>query len=358
MPGSVDRFDPRRYMLDPAMTGPSTDQHRDRSTGLVVFGVAEILIGIACASLIPLTLVGAALSPTVEPGIVIPSLLLYAAGAAVFVTLGVGSIRARRWAQALSLSLGWIWLITGVATVVVVWIAAPTLWQDLGAGAGLDDGTARIVAVAVNLVLLVVYVLLPGAIVLFYRSPHVIATCRRRDSDPGWAGRCPQQLLSLAVAYALCALSIVAVPSYNFVFPFFGWILSGATGALCWALAMIFCLALAWGTLRGALWAWRTAIGGCVVGVISSVATSARVDPAAIFDAMNLQPDQLILLEQLWPEKTWVHIVLWLLIWGSLGLYLITVRGFFGGSGSGRMPHDRHSEFTPMGEDGVYTHRR
>lgn len=332
MPGSVDRFDPRRYMLDPAMTGPSTDQHRDRSTGLVVFGVAEILMGVVCAALIPLTLVGAALSPTVETGIVIPSLLLYAAGAAVFVTLGVGSIRARRWAQALSLSLGWIWLITGVATVVVVWIAAPTLWQDLGAGAGLDDGTARIVAVAVNLVLLVVYVLLPGAIVLFYRSPHVIATCRRRDSDPGWAGRCPQQLLSLAVAYALCALSIVAVPSYNFVFPFFGWILSGATGALCWALAMIFCLALAWGTCRREPWAWWAAIVGCVFASISSIATFSLVEPAALFEAMELHPDQLMILEQLWPESPWVHVGLWLAIWGSLAAYLVAVRGLFCGS--------------------------
>ena len=335
MPGSFDRFDPRRYILDPAMIETSTERHRDRSIGLIVFGVAEILIGIACAALIPLTLVGAALSPAVETGIVIPSLLLYAAGAAVFVTLGVGSLRARRWAQALSLSLGWVWLITGVATMVVVWIAAPTLWHDLGAEVGLDVETARIVAVAINLVLLVIYVLLPGAIVLFYRSPHVIATCRRRDSDPGWAGRCPQQLLSLAVVYALCALSIVAVPSYNFVFPLFGLVLSGAAGAICWALTLIFCLALAWGTCRRDPWAWWAAILGCVLAAISSAATFSRTDPSAVFEAMDLHPDQLLVLEPLWPKEPWTHVVLWIAIWGSLGLYLVTVRNLFVPSGSG-----------------------
>ena len=335
MPGSFDRFDPRRYILDPAMIETSTERHRDRSIGLIVFGVAEILIGIACAALIPLTLVGAALSPAVETGIVIPSLLLYVAGAAVFVILGVGSLRARRWAQALSLSLGWVWLITGVATLVVVWIAAPTLWHDLGTEAGLDDGTARIVAVAVNLVLLVTYVLLPGAIVLFYRSPHVIGTCRRRDFDPGWVGRCPQKLLSLAVVYALGALSIVAMPSYNFVFPFFGLVLSGATGAVFWTLTLIFCLALAWGTCRRESWAWWAAILGCVLATISSAATFGRADPSAVFEAMDLHPDQLLVLEPLWPKESWNHVVLWIAIWGSLALYLVAVRGLFSGSGSG-----------------------
>jgi hypothetical protein len=319
-------------MLDPAMTGPSHNHRRDRSVGLAFFGVAEILVGIACVALIPLTLVGTALSPTVDTGLVIPSVVLYAAGAAIFSTLGVGSIRARRWAQALSLSLGWVWLITGAATMVVVWIAAPTLWHDLGAAAGLDDGTAEVAAIAVNLVLLAIYVLMPGAVVLFYRSPHVVATCRRRDPDPGWAGRCPQKLLSLAVAYALCALSIVAVPSYNFVFPFFGWILSGTAGSLCWALALILCLALAWGTCRREPWAWWAAIGGCVFASISSIATFSLVEPASFFEAMELHPDQLVILEQLWPESPWVHVGLWLAIWGSLAAYLVAVRGLFSGS--------------------------
>ena len=317
------------------MPVPNPDIHRDRSFGLAVFGAVEILIGLACAALIPMTLVGVALSPTMEAGIVIPSLGLYAAGAAIFVTLGVGSIRARRWAQALSLSLGIVWLITGVCTMLLMWVAAPTLWHDLGAGAGLDDGTIRVVAIAVNLVLLVLYVLLPGVIVLFYRSPHVIATCHRRDDDPGWAGRCPQKLLSLAVAYALCALSIIAMPSYNFVFPLFGLILSGAAGALCWALALVFCVALAWGTCRREIWAWWAAIGGCVFAAISSVATFGWSEPAAVFEAMDLHPDQLLVLEQFWPHETWIHIALWLLIWGSLVLYLVTVRKLFGEGGSG-----------------------
>jgi hypothetical protein len=319
-------------MLSPAMPEPNAESFRDRSTALAVFGAAHILIGLGCAALIPLTLVGVSISPAMEAGIVVPSLVLYATGAAIFVTLGIGSIRTRRWAQTLSLSLGIVWLITGVCTMALLWVAAPSLWHDIGAGAGLDSGTIRMVTIVINLVLTVLYVLLPGAIVLFYRSPAVVATCHRRDPEPGWAGRCPQKLLSLAVAYALCALSIVAMPSYNFVFPLFGLVLSGTAGACIWALVLVFCLALSWGTCRREFWALWAAIGGCVFAAISSVATFSLVKPAALFEAMDLHPDQLMILEQFWPENPWIHVALWLAIWGSLALYLVTVRGLFGNS--------------------------
>jgi len=217
----------------------------------------------------------------------------------------------------------------GVCTVVLVWVAAPTLWHDLGAGAGLDSSTIRILAIVVNVVLFVLYVLLPGAMVHFYRSPEVIATCRRRDPEPGWVGRCPQKLLALTVAYAMCALSIVAMPSYNFLFPLFGLLLNGAAGAFLWVLVLVFCLALAWGTCRREIWAWWAAMSGCVFAAISSIATFALADPTRVFEAMNLHPDQKMILEQLWPETPWIHVVLWLAIWGSLALYLAVIRGLF-----------------------------
>ena len=69
------------------MTATTKDVHRDRSFGLAVFGGVQILIGLACAALIPLTLVGVALSPMMETGIVVSSLILYAVGAAIFITL-------------------------------------------------------------------------------------------------------------------------------------------------------------------------------------------------------------------------------------------------------------------------------
>ena len=107
-----------------------TDDHRDRSAGLVIFGAAEILIGLACASLIPLTIAAAALSPIIDLRVVLPSLALYGLIAVGLVTLGVGSIRARRWAVALTLSLSWVWLITGVGTVALSSWLLPGVWSS------------------------------------------------------------------------------------------------------------------------------------------------------------------------------------------------------------------------------------
>lgn len=311
------------------LSNTQTDDHRDRSLGLILFGVVEILIALGCAALIPLSLVAGALAPGMDTRMVLPSLVLYAAMAAIFLTLGIGSIRTRIWAQALTLSISWVWLITGVATMLLTWIALPGLWLDLAASAGLEGGAAQMVALAVNLLLSSIYILLPGAFVLFYRSPDVIATCRARDPRPGWAGRCPQRLLALAAAYALGGISLIAVPAYNFVFPLFGLLLTGAAGAVCWAAVLVLSGVLAFGTCRGEPWAWWTAIAASIAAAVSSVASFAFKDPETVFEAMALPADQLMLMEPLWPREPWIQIVFWLAVWGSLIAYLFVVRPLF-----------------------------
>jgi len=314
---------------------PHRNDHRDRSLGLVIFGAVEILIGLACAAFIPLTLVAVAFSPVVEAQLVVPSLALYAALAAVFITLGVGSIRARCWAQALTLSLSWVWLITGICTIVLSWWFLPDVWQLLGASSGLNAGDARMLALGINLFLSVIYVLLPGAFVLFYRSPDVIATCLVRDPNPGWTGRCPQKLLALAVAYGLGGLSVIAVPAYGYVFPFFGFILSGPAGAACWAVVAVLSGALTWGTCRREPWAWWTAMVAGAVGGLSSAFTFAVIDPNELFQIEGLLAEQRALIETVWPASPWVHVTLQSVIWGSFLAYLVTVRKLFKPGSSG-----------------------
>lgn len=314
-------------MTNPRSIRPAVD-FRDRSPGLVIFGAAQILMGIGWASLIPLTLIAAALSPILELHVVLSSLALYLLIAGVFVILGVGSIRARPWAAALSLSLAWVWLITGAATMVLSWWLLPGFWFQLGAGSGLDPGAARMLALAVNLGLSLIYVVLPGAFVLFYRSPNVTATCRLRNPQPDWTQRCPPRLLALAVAFALGGLSLVVVPAYGFVFPFFGRVLSGAAGAACWMVVFVLSCALARGTCRREPWAWWTAVAAAGVGGVSSGMTFAVADPGELLLG-GLLPEQRGLLEDLWPASPWIHITVQALVWGSLIAYLFVVKPLF-----------------------------
>lgn len=311
-------------------TPRSASGFRDRSFGLAVFGTIEILIGLALAALVPLVVVALVLSRAVTPVVASASAVLYGALATLFIALGVGSIRCRRWARELSLSMGWLWLVTGVCTMVLTWLLAPGLGYDLAVLSGLAGSAARSAAVGITVLSAVIYVLLPAAFVLFYGSAEVAATCRHRDPEPDWAERCPQPLLSLAVAFALGGLSVLAMPAYGFVFPLFGRLLAGADGAVAWGLVLVLAIVLAWGTWRRAHWAWWLAAAASAAAAVSTALTFATTDAETVLAAMKLAPEQRRLIEPLWPQSPWVQVVGWTAVWGSLLGYLLFVRPLYG----------------------------
>ncbi len=310
------------------------DDFKDRSLGLVICGIAEILLGGFLALLIPLSLVAVAVTPASQGAgthlrSTVPAVVLYLVLAGVFVVLGVGSIRARRWACDLMLSLSWVWLLTGLCSLVLAGVLLPTLLAPMMSSAGLPSGLALVMTVMVVGVLLFLYVVLPGAFVLFYRSPHVAATCRARDSRPQWTDGCPPRILSLAVIWALAAVSVFVMPAYRFVMPFFGTLVVGASGAALWAAVLFACAAFAWGTCRRQPWAWWGGLALTLVAAASSISTSARVGLVDFYRALDLPPDQLAMLSSLPVPGPLAVIVLWAFVWGSFVVYLVSVRKHF-----------------------------
>ena len=307
---------------------------KDRSLGLLIFGIFEILIGVFCALLVPLSLVALTFTPasmrsSTDLRSMIPAVVLYLFMAVVFIVLGIGSIRARRWACDLMLSLSWVWLLTGICTLVLAWLLMPSLLSEMGSSAGLPPRGMLLVGLVTAAILSFVYVLLPGAFVLFYRSPHVIATCRARDLRVQWTDDCPPRILSLAVVWAITAVSVLVMPAYRFVMPFFGVLVDGAVGAVLWLLVLIVFAALAWGTCRRRLWAWWGGVFVTVVAAVSSVLTFARIDLLDFYRAIELPADQLALLSALATPGRGTVALLWLVVWGSFLAYLASVRKLF-----------------------------
>jgi hypothetical protein len=308
---------------------PHAPAYRDRSLGLLLFGIAEIAVGVALAVLVPAALVvvsavggrgGAAATASVA--------VVYVMAGAAFVVLGAGSIRARRWARELWLSVAWIWLLTGILSVVASWLLMPALLRSAGAGA-LAGGTRWIVIAVTSVFLMVVYVALPAAILLFYRSPHVEATCAQRGPAVQWTDGVAPRLLTLAVLWALVASSVAVMPAYGWVFPFFGRVLAGKPGALLWLLAAGLSLILAVGTVRGRHTAWLAALGLTLAAMVSTIWTFAVVDLGAFFDAMGLPPDQAQLFDGLAGIGRVPAVVFWLVVWLSFLGYLMGLRGLF-----------------------------
>src|ERR1035438_153181 len=89
-------------------SSPPPTAYKNRSSGLIIFGVLTILLGCVCALLVPLMLFGQTMSAkaTGTPpnfSVLLPAVSVYGFLAVVLVWLGIGSINARRWARALLL---------------------------------------------------------------------------------------------------------------------------------------------------------------------------------------------------------------------------------------------------------------
>lgn len=307
----------------------SASGFKDRSLGLVIFGVITILIGAFCALLVPLILVAGSLLGTADLRSAVPSAVLYTVVAAIFIWLGVGSIRARRWACELTLSLSWIWLVTGICSMVVGAWLVPAMLRGMVAGSDLPPNFVLVVSLVVFGVIGILYVLLPGAFVMFFSSPHVAATCRARDPQPQWTDDLPGRLLTLVIVWALAAVSVLVMPAYGFVVPFFGVVLSGASGAAVWFAILAGCVALAWGSARRVPWAWWGGFVAIVLATLSSVITAVRVDPEEFVLAMGLPEEQMVLLSGIAMPGRWVMALVWFVVWGTFLAYLMTVRRFF-----------------------------
>jgi hypothetical protein len=306
----------------------------DRRAGLVIFGSLAILVGLFCLLLVPLTLVAASVSGSEFGGGVDfrsawSASMLNLLMAVAFVWLGVGSIRAHRWASEVLLSLSWIWLLSGISTLLVGMLVVPALLQESGALAGLPPTAAPLVLAVTFGLIGVVFVVLPAIFVLFYRSPHVTATCRACHPEPGRIDRCPRRILTLTVIWILTATSVLLMPAYNFVFPLFGSVLTGSAGGVGWALSLAACVTLAVGSCKRAPWAWWGGLALTFLATVSSVLTFLAHDVSEIAALMKLPEDQVSMVAALGIPSGWPVAIFSGVVWGSFFAYLLTLRGYF-----------------------------
>jgi predicted cobalt transporter CbtA len=85
---------------------PAASLYPDRSTTLIVAGVFEFLLGCLCALLAAMMVAVKLLGPMAQPpqghamnpAALVQAMVLYGLLAAAFLWVGIGLVRARRWA--------------------------------------------------------------------------------------------------------------------------------------------------------------------------------------------------------------------------------------------------------------------
>jgi len=264
---------------------------KDRSAGLILFGALQLLLAL-CAVCAVLGMAAAmemqsrAGAPPIPQASVVSNIVLYAAIAAYFFSVGVGSIRRRRWARALSLVVSAIWLVVGIIAIAAVTTILPHLM------ALFPPSQTTFMMTILYVVFGIIYLLIPLVMVLFYRSPHVKATCESRDPVTRWTDRVPLPVLAVVIVMAFAALSVVMALSYGMV-PLFGVILTGAPAAIVLVAFAGLCGYLSVQLYRLKRSAWLTSVFFVVFSIANAAVTFSRIDLEKLYEQMGVMTPQL-----------------------------------------------------------------
>jgi len=287
---------------------PPPDAYRDRSTGLVVFGIIQIVLGGLAALLVPLLLLGAVFARRMGGGMPAGSTVLsvasYALAAIGLITLGTGSIRARRWARALTLVLSWIWLVLGSLGTIAMTVLLPSAFTAGFTAAAASDsetpsmprGVIAVILTVVIAVCAVFMVVLPIVFVVFYRRKDVEETVKHRDPRVRWTDRRPLPVLALSLLFIGGAVYYLLMSVTMPLFPLFGRYLTGPPAGICLVLLAMLDGFLAYSLFRLQLTGWWIAVAAVALRWASAIVTFHRADLLETYSKMGMPQQQLQLM--------------------------------------------------------------
>jgi hypothetical protein len=178
-------------------------------------------------------------------------------------------------------------------------------------------------------VMLVFYVAVPGALVLFYGSQHVKATVDRLDAQVRWTDHCPLPALAISLVSALGVATLPLLGFYGWALPFFGVILIGWAGASAVLASMLLLGYVAWGSYRLRIESWWCAVALVGAWSASSMITFSRTSLMEFYERMNFPASQLEMMRAVVPAmESWMvpMIGCWALV---ILAYLLYTRRFF-----------------------------
>jgi hypothetical protein len=295
--------------LPPFETAPPPP-YKDRSTGLLIFGILTLLLG-CLAGLFVLVMLGqtrmpkpAGSPPTNLSGILLV-VGIYAGLALSLIWLGVGSIKARRWARALLLIFSWSWLIMGIFMTVIMPFVMSKSFANLPPNAktgqpAMPPEAITGIIVTTTFFFFVLFVLAPAVWLFFYNSRHVKATCEARDPVKRWTDACPLPVLAFCLWTWLAVPVMLLMPlTGQAVMPFFGMFITGMPAALfCLGVAAIWGVS-GWWLYRLEARGWWLILVAMVLFMVSALVTYAHHDVIEMYQLQGLPQAQIDQIEKM-----------------------------------------------------------
>jgi hypothetical protein len=196
--------------------------------------------------------------------------------ALVFIPLGYGHLRLRRWARRLALALLWFWTVMGVPLCIAF------LFALLSA-----KPLSPILSIAVIALTCVAYPAIPALMIRFYRSSAVQATFEKGEPGPAWIERLPVPLIveGLLLAFYVVVLHVLIL--LNGAFPLFGRWVTGLPGIAIIDLVCLALVILIWGVLKQREWAWWGSLLSFTTLTVSWLFTLATSTWQDVLDALD-----------------------------------------------------------------------
>ncbi len=307
------------------------DPAKDRTVGLIIFGAIDILVGIFCFSLAMLMLI--TISATGLHGMksihfwMLMVFLFYLT--VWFVVMGLGSIKARRWARALLLVGAWVSIFFGTLSLALILHVLPEIF-NLVIDSNLISPSSGMGALSViTFILVVLQIIFPMVGVAFYGMENVKNTCELKNPKPSWTDHCPLPLLAMSFISGMGCFSILIAATTNYTVFLFGHVVSGFQGGLVMLFISLVCGYVGWGAFTRKMHAWWGAYLLVLLTSASMMLSFAEIEMSSLYVHMGYSAEQILLLrETYWVSSSALTFISCL--WGIMAcIYLGWVRDCF-----------------------------
>lgn len=331
------------------LANPAPLPYKNRRGWLIAFGVFEIAIAFISLMMVLLLILvftlpqfrTASSSPqnqAPQAAAVIPGVIVYGGMAAVFLILGVGSIRCRNWARIGMIVVSGFWLGTGALTTLVIALMLPAIIRQQGAQ---NPDVGRVVFLVMMVFMVLFMILTPAIFLIFYRRKSVKATCLAQAAGPAppaisieadSAGgkpkaTAPVPVIILAIWQGFGVFAPVTLLMVKSTI-FFGIFLHGPPAILYLSIYSFLCGFASWSIFRQKLMGWEICLFVALFGMASFVTTFAGRDPLQIYREMGLAEEQLRIFNE-FPQMTWITLIMGLLSFTGYFAFLVYTRKFF-----------------------------
>jgi len=328
-------------MLPLSDTGvPPNRQFKDMKAGLIIFGLMTMLVGGVCALFVPLMWFGAKVP---QPGggsqdlrMLAPALVMYSVLAVVLVTLGIGSMMARRWARGLLLIFSWTWLVIGSMGMIFMLFMGSQFTRNMNEAMA-QNGSQPPPPAATSVILVftaifcgVIFIILPAAWIFFYQNRNVKVTCEARDPVVRWTDRCPLPVLAVCLWFGFAAPASIAwlifLPA---AVPFFGAILVGPMAVAVYLAFTALWIYGGWAFYKLDRRGWWVILACMCAFAVSGFVTYSRHDVSELYVLMGYSKERIALMQKM--SLFQGQAMAWLSIGGVIPMlgYMIYLRRFF-----------------------------